>query len=91
MKGVPGKHTPGALSEYLSTEPVDEYAIGNFTMEVDGVVKSIEMIYPYPNLSWAHTTCTIVDADLDLDDAVSVEVLSSLPPPVRLPMGKATA
>lgn len=77
MKGVPDKHTPTAISEYLRTEPVDEYAIGSFTMEVDGSTKSLEMMYPYPNISWAHTTCTIVDGDLV--EPVGVEVLSSLP------------
>jgi len=75
MKGVPDKHTPTVISEYLRTEPVDEYAIGSFTMEVDGSTKSLQMIYPY---FYAHTTCAIVDGDLD--EAVSAELFSPLPP-----------
>lgn len=59
MKAMPHAHTGSVMEGYLTLTHVAEYATGTFTMAdpVTGEMAEHTILYPYPDLRWAHTTC----------------------------------
>ncbi|WP_306030518.1 hypothetical protein [Stappia sp. MMSF_3263] len=59
MSVMPESHTRTAMAEFLTLKDVEEYAVGDFTLEhpETGETGRFRLMYPYPDLKWAHTFC----------------------------------
>jgi hypothetical protein len=60
MKTMPHAHTEAVMEGYLTLNHVAEYATGTFMMAdpATGEMAQHTILYPYPDLKWAHTTCS---------------------------------
>lgn len=60
MKTMPHAHTGTVMESYLTLSHVAEYATGTFMMAdpATGEMSEHTILYPYPDLRWAHTTCS---------------------------------